>query len=273
MKKRKKMKLINNYSVIFLIILSFIALTSCQETWPGLNFEQFENTEAEELAYAVKNEDLEEIERLVKIDKINVNFQEPSKGNMLLKVAILAQKEKAIEKLLELGADPNLKDWENDESSFLFACSNFTIGLTDLDLIKKLVKYGGDVNLPQKMINEKKVYFQTPLMLSVDVAVLNPKDELFYYLIDKGADIDVYDGRSSNCVVVQVASSDRMDLLKFLIIDKKAKIPEYAQIWDEGTKDEERVSLVQYLQKKEYEKSSDNNVLRDEILDYLNHNR
>ena len=42
---------------------------------------------------------------------------------------------------------------------------------------------------------------------------------------------------------------------------------------DEGTKDEERVSLVQYLQKKEYEKSSDNNVLRNEILDYLNHNR
>lgn len=57
------MKLINNCSVIFLLILSFNALSSCQETWPGLNFEQFENTEAEELAYAVKNEDLEEIER------------------------------------------------------------------------------------------------------------------------------------------------------------------------------------------------------------------
>jgi hypothetical protein len=32
----------------------WFSIVSCQNTWPGLNFELFENTNAEELAFAVK---------------------------------------------------------------------------------------------------------------------------------------------------------------------------------------------------------------------------
>jgi ankyrin repeat protein len=263
------MKLKNNYFIkYYFFLMMWFSIVSCQNTWPGLNFELFENTNAEELAFAVKNENLEEIERIVREDHVNVNFQEPSKGNTILKVAVLAGKNNSIRKLLELGADPNLKDYEYNESAFLFSCANFSIGISDLDLIKLLVKYGADIDLEQSYKHNNGIYYQTPLMLSLDVS-FEPNDDLFFYLVGKGANINKYGENETVCLLAKVVDYDRMDLLKFLIFEKKAKIPSIIKIWKTSTKKEEPETLIQVLKNKDYDRNSKNDLLRNVLIQYL----
>jgi ankyrin repeat protein len=183
------MKWTKNLSIICFFLLLFL-LSSCEDTLKYVNFEQFDNTKAEKLADAVRNEDIDEIERIVKIDKVPVDFQEPEIGNTVLMVAVVAQKRESIKKLLELGANPNLTNKKWCESTFHLACERFLDGKCDIKLIDLLIKYGADVNFPQTYNHSNGTYFQTPLMLSVNYYVWNPDDRLFYHLIKKGADIN-----------------------------------------------------------------------------------
>lgn len=268
MLKLEKMKLINRINMMFFILL--ISLVSgCAEGWPELNYKQFDNPEIIELTKAVQSEDVNEIEQLVKIKKVSIDYQDPKNGNTLLKVAILTQKKSSIKKLLELGANPNIKNKLTDESPFLFACSNYSIGMTDIELIDLLIKNGANINSEQTYSHSNGSYFQTPLMLSVDVSETNPKDDLFYFLIEKGANINQFSSDSLGCVLWKTASYNRMDLLKFLIFQKKCIIPKIANIRDKGTKEEEKETLVKYLGDKKYEKGSKKYELRNEILEYL----
>ena len=251
------------FSIFSLIILS------CEDTLKYVTFEQFENTKAEKLANAVRNEDLEEIERIVRIDKVPVDFQEPEIGNTVLIVAVIAQKRNSIKKLLELGANPNFTNKKWCKSAFQYGCERFLDGKFDIELIDLLIKHGADVNFPQTYKHSNGTYYQTPLMLSVNYYVWNPDDRLFYHLIKKGADINKYEIDESYCIVVSVAECDRLDLLKYLLFVKKAKIPAFADISNKGKKNEQKISLIDYLKSKKYDKWSENYKLRNEIIKFI----
>ncbi len=262
------MKWTKRFSTLSFFLLLFL-FTACEDTLKHVNFEQFENTKAEKLADAVRNEDIEEIERIVKIDKVPVDFQEPEIGNTVLMVAVIAQKRNSIKKLLEMGANPNLTDKKWSQSAFQFACERFLDGKCDIELIDLLIKYGADVNLPKTYKHKNGIFYQTPLMLSVHCNVFIPDDRLFYHLIKKGADIDKYEVDESYCIVVSVAECDRLDLLKYLLLVKKAKIPAFADILNKGGKNEQKISLIDYLKSKKYDKWSENYKLKKEILQFL----
>ena len=55
---------------------------------PGYRFTNFENTKAWELAKAVQDEDVTNIERLVAENPKIINYQEPKYGNTLLMLTI-----------------------------------------------------------------------------------------------------------------------------------------------------------------------------------------
>lgn len=258
--------------IILLIVFAkiFFSFSLSSKSWPGLNYENFVNTKAESLSQAVENENLDKIEHLVNEEKIPVDFQD-SLGNTLLKVAILTEKKKSIKKLLELGANPNIRNKAN-ETPFLFACDQYKFDGSDIGLIDLMLKHGADINTAQISLPENGYYFRTPLIVSIDRSSINQRDKLFYFLINKGADINQYGQNPSFCAVVEASDADRMDLLRYLIIERKANIPEYSYIWDEGTKNEKRETLVQYLSKKDYKAGSKNYLLRKEILEYLSKN-
>lgn len=247
----------------------FTITAGCEESWPGLNYDLFKNTFAERLADAVQKENIHEIEYLVKEEKIPVNFQEPEGGETLLKVAILTQKKQSIKKLLELGADPNIRDRKFNQSPFHFACAHFTVGITDIELIDLLLKYGADINTPQTYKHSNGTYYRTPLCLSVDISERFRKDQLFYFLIKKGADINHFSPDSSGTILQTVAMHNRVDLARFLVIDKKCKIPSTFNIIEKGTKNEKKESFTKFLQRQEYKKNSNNESIRNEILKYL----
>lgn len=262
------MKWTKRLSILSFFLLLFL-FTACEDTLKYVNFEQFENTKAEKLADAVRNEDIEEIERIVKTDKVPVDFQEPEIGNTVLMVAVVAQKRNSIKKLLELGANPNLTEKKWSQSAFQLGCERFLDGKCDIELIDLLIKYGADVNFPQTYNHSNGTYFQTPLMLSVHWNVWFPDDRLFYHLIKKGADINTIGVDESSCIVVTVTSRDRLDLLKYLLFVKKAKIPALGNIKFKGTENEQRITFIDYLKSKKYDKWSENYKLKKEILQFL----
>jgi ankyrin repeat protein len=255
--------------IIYNFFIIIICLFSCQEGTSELNFKQFKYTKAADLAVAVEDEDIVGIDRIVKIDKVKVDFQEPSIGNTLLSVAILTNKKNSIKKLLELGADPNIKDRKFHESPFFLACSIFKNGGSDINLIKLLLAYNANIN--DEVISDPKISYdyKTPLIISMEDFSVNPNNELFYFLLKMGADINQFKIDPSFCPVSYAINFDRIDLLKVLIIDKKANIPDYTYIWNEGEKEEKRETLVECLKKKKYDINSKKDKLRNEILNFL----
>lgn len=213
--------------IVTLSFLMFVTVTFAEE-WPSLNYKAFQNTIGWPLALAVKSQNTKEIEKLIKVDKISVDFVD-SEGNSLLMVAILTKKEKSIKKLLEFGANPNLRSRDGD-TPFLFACSLYLETHLKLDLFKLLIKYGADINTRLFVKDERGWYFKTPLIESIDNSYRFRKDKLFYFLIEKGADIYAFADDSSTCLISELIISDRADLLKFLIFNKKIKIPTYTSI-------------------------------------------
>jgi hypothetical protein len=54
-----------------------------------------------------------------------------------------------------------------------------------------------------------------------------------------------------------------------LIFEKNAKIPTIIKIWKTSTKKEEPETLIQVLKNKDYDRNSKNDLLRNELVQYL----
>lgn len=252
---------------ILLILITISLFVSCQETWKKLNYELFYDKEIKELALAVDDEDVEKINFLVRVEKYNVNYIEPKYGQTLLKLAILTKKRKSIKKMLELGADPNIQDKLQNKSAFHFACEMYTLGATDLELIDLMLEHGADIDEPCEFNNSSGNCFDTPLQLSIDAAVYSKKDELFYHLIEKGANIDKCSKDSLSYVLRTAATFDRFDLVKYLVIEKKCHIPTVGNVYYEDGKPHNE-TVVQFFERINLHNDKYENDLK-EVIKYL----
>ena len=114
----------------------------------GDDIRLFRNSPVWELAKAVNNENIEKINRLIKDKDVPIDFQEPRFGQTLLFWATYVGREKAVEALLKLGADPNLQDHYYGDNAIIVA-SDFSYYSDDWcrsHLLKLMLKYGGDPN-------------------------------------------------------------------------------------------------------------------------------
>lgn len=250
-------------------------MSSCKNYLPGFNFNAFDNTHLKELAKAVENESIEEIEYLVKLRKIEIDYLEPEYGHSLLMLAVANNLKKSTKKLLELGANPNLKSNPLDINSveittpMFIACDKIiNTSSCELTILSLLIHYGGNVNdeLEVQYVGNDYKSKETVLMIACKYDCL----EIVNALVKAGADIDKYDYKEGLGPISNAIIYDRMEILRYLIIEKKANIPKYCfviQSHNETPRKEYTVSDM--LLKKNYNEESNDFKIKSEILAYL----
>lgn len=262
------------------ILFSLIILTffSCESYLPGFDFKLFDNTDAEKLADAVKNEDLNDIERIVKENKSLIDFHDPKFGHTLLMLAVANDLEKSTEKLLELGADPNKKSIQIGNLSaeittpMFIACSKYyKKNFCDTTILNMLIKSGGDVNAfrIEKSINEDYEVKET-LFTEATKSDCLPMIKL---LINSCIDINDYSYENGRGPITNTILLDNLNILKFLIFEKNIKIPQYVFVRHAYKNDpREELTIEEFLNEQKYDVDSENYKIRKEILEYLKNN-
>lgn len=233
------------------------------------NFKLFKGTPAEDLALAVQDQDVKKIRTILNQQKVNVDFQEKRYGNTLLMVATMNNLNTSVDELLKHGANPNLRNKEQNESAFLLACSTNNYNC-NVGIVEKMTYYGADLDSAQIFEEETDMGMHTtinntPLMIAIESDCF----ETVKLLVAKGADINKYTYYEGYGAVTVALTDDNLEIAKYLIIDCKAKIPEYCYIRNEGQPDEQRLTIKQFLEEKVYDSGSENSRLRKQIIQYL----
>jgi len=121
----------------FILILLGFSLHSCifSPLKSPKDIIHFQNTPVYELAVAVNDDDVEKIERIVKNQDIDIDYENKVWKMSVLEVAVVNKKYKAIDCLMKFGADPFLK--EKRQTAFSLAAE---IGdLKSLDIMFKYI--------------------------------------------------------------------------------------------------------------------------------------
>lgn len=258
------------------IVLGFL-LIGCDEYLPGFDFDNFKGTKAYELAIAVENENTKKIEEIIKGNKSLVDFLEPQYGHSLLMLSVANNLSESVEKLLELGANPNKRSEPvsgiNSEvtTAIFIACNKVYRRNCRTDILELLVKYGGiiDDKIDVKYLNSSYITKETPLMIATKSDCI----DLVRKIVELGADINDYSyvngkGPLSNCII-----HDNLNILEYLVIQQKAKIPNYIfvrQAYNNSPRQE--LTLIEFLNEQNYPKNSNNYKYKDLIIRYLNKN-
>lgn len=261
-----------------LFSLTILTFFSCECYLPGFDFKLFDNTDAEKLADAVKNEDLDDIERIVKENKTLIDFHDPKFGHTLLMLAVANDLEKSTGKLLELGADPNKKSIQIGNLSaeittpMFIACSKYyKKNFCDTTILNMLIKHGGNVNT-NRIVKFLGADYETKETLLTEASNFDclPVIEL---LINSGIDINDYSYENGYGPISRAIIQDNLKILKYLIFEKKIKIPDYVYVRHAYKNDpREELTIQELLNEKKYDVDSENYKIRKEILEYLKNN-
>lgn len=261
----------------YLFFLFFLVLSSCENYLPGFDFKSFDKTLVSELADAVKNENIKQIEFLVKSKKLPIDYLDPKFGHSLLMLSVANNLEKSTSKLLELGANPNLKSRKLEgvevNTAMFIACSDYlNQNNCKTNILNSLIRGGGNVNdtINVSFVGADYLVSVTPLMEASKGKCLN----IVKFIVENGANINNYDYKEGQGPITNAIIQDRMEILRYLIIEKKATIPKYCfvvQAYNETKRQE--YTVTEFLKKKKYRLGSENAKIKDEILNYLKENK
>jgi hypothetical protein len=256
--------------VICTIVILNFSRCHPQSTAPGYEFSNFDNTPLFELANAVKNEDTNAILSIIKKGTINVNYFDPRYHQPLLTLSIWHDKIQSTTKLLKLGADPNVRSPNDSMTPFLMACS-LPPDYDNKELVLRLlIKYGADVNTTQhyteKLSNNLTHRVKTCALFYI---CYNGTLSEMKLLIDNGADLTKFPKNGPESLICQAVLNTRLDILRYLLIDKKLPIPDYCVIRDGRTANEKKIGLRQLILERQEIKNSYQQELENEILIFL----
>ncbi|MCB5228432.1 ankyrin repeat domain-containing protein, partial [Alishewanella sp. 16-MA] len=126
----------------------------------------------------LKSSNLDDVKAFIESENFNINL--PNKdGRTLLVAAVLSDDFKMAEKLLKLGANPNLIYSDYKGKSVMGWAASYK----NDSYLKLLIKYDGDINL----IQENQRTLPTPIF---DAIAANRHENL-RFLIENGANLDV----------------------------------------------------------------------------------
>lgn len=262
-----------------IILLLTLLLFSCGEAeLPGYKYSLYENSPVSELALAVKADDPNWINTILKDSTINVNYQERKFGKSLLEVAIVNQKKKAFLSLLKNGADPNLRGLDVGHSiistPFITACMS---GGTERFFcntyyMEKLLDYGADPNSYEIRITPDGFSHQVHALL----ITISKKSEVgddcikpIKLLIESGANIDEATDKNGYGAITKSLILDRLKIAKYLIINQQATILDTVYVRREGTPAEQALSISDLLLEEDYTNEPEKRKYKLEILEYL----
>jgi ankyrin repeat protein len=248
-----------------------VACCQCQTKGylPGFDFSLFRNTPAALLARAVESEDTASIHKYVLANTSLLNYQEEKFGNSLLALAVVNNKKLSVSSLLDLGADPNLIN-RYGKSPFLCACA-YQIELENpKEMLLKLLSHGADVNstatdTTTDESGRRKNRPATALQLLCSFGTL----ETVKILVEHGASLVNY-GKNDSAILSKATIAGNLEILKYLMIDKKAPIPDYVVIRQPGTRNARKMTITDILTESNFAAGAQNTeYLVPEILAYL----
>lgn len=189
-------------------------------------------TPVQNLASAVNNQNVKQIEKLAKEQPDIINYQESQFGMTLLLWSVGMEKYEAAKALLECGADPNIiGTWEGGTALYRAAGYSFidTDAKKDAKYVKLLLEYGADPNIGfiGNDHNNSDEIGTTPLMASIGCGIEKTKA-----LVEVGADINyrLPSGKTASIMALDMGGPnttfEAMLYAHYLIVEKGAKVTE-----------------------------------------------
>jgi hypothetical protein len=196
----------------------------------GYSFDLFKGTPVEKVAIAAKHNNLKNILFFLKDTNIDLEYRDKKWGQTILMVAVMNNKHKVIEALLQGGANPNTLDFMNLTALMRHTDVSFNGRRCDIKTTKLLLQYGANLNLECnfKRTEETKempyALYQTTAFISAcgSECLAHIK-----YLVYMGADINQWVGDESSCALSKELIHERMDVVRYLLIDLNARIPPF----------------------------------------------
>lgn len=150
----------NISKVLFFSIFTIYA--SCQtkkSEMIGTDWNLFKETPAWEYAKAVRDQEIVRFDKILAESKLDIDYEESKFGRSVLQVAVLNNLDKSVQKLLELGADPNHYSKTEGKTALHDAVGVFQHN-DDTTVLSLLLKHNGDPNAfthPQAGADPKNV--------------------------------------------------------------------------------------------------------------------
>ncbi len=240
------------------------------------NIKIYKDTPVWELALAVKNQNIDVIEKKAKDNPDLLNYQEPKYGATLLLWAVGMEKYNSTEALLKCGADPNIasKQYKTfSEETPLSLAAGFSWvdndAKKDPKYVKLLLKYGADPNWCFVGSEYGIEPGTSILMESIGCGIEKTKA-----LVEAGADIN-HKTKSGETAAVKALRAGwnstlaGIEYAHYLIVEKKAKISEpYYRRKSSGNEDlNDKFFPVNTLRRWVYDLDSEEHKIKMEIVD------
>jgi hypothetical protein len=184
----------------------------------GNDYRLFQDTPAWHLAKAVEAGDTSRIRKEVKEDKINPDYQESRFGNSLLMISIMNSQYNSVKILLDLGANPNLKDKYRGSSPVIEAADN-----NDPKYLKLLLSYKEDpIAIEDIPVKEGDLARETALNRAINPLDVNGLQKV-KLLVEAGADINYSNESNPAYTTLPLADAfiaNKMDIVLYLLKKK-----------------------------------------------------
>lgn len=258
----------NKKLIIFVILLCFVVFFSCKRELPGLNESLFANTQVERMAKAIGNNNLKELNTILQNESANINFQEQKYGNTILMFAVGNDRVDAIKILLKHGADPNIQSWYDSSNATILAAEDY-FQSCDTSIMHELIKHNANLNIVQHINRTYENGMHTNLKTTpLLIAIKNNCFNMVKCLVNNGANINVKIDSTGFGAIADAIIYENLGIAKYLIVEKRAKIPPYCFTREfQGV--QQKLSVIDLLNEKDYDKSEANYKLKQEILNYL----
>lgn len=205
------------------------------------------------LAQAVKRQNVSKIKQLVSQGKVNVNYQEPRFGKTLLIWAVLTDRYKSAQALLENGADPDIRDTYSGTSALMEAADNEDSS----NFIRLLLKHGADPNIDAGAKEPNRI--ATPL-----IAASKKRLESVELLVEAGAEIDYV--TSHGAAALDAAfMRDQVETVMYLLMEKGADFDRVFTIRTDGSE----VRIADLLRRWVFPLNSDDYRKKMQIVAFL----
>jgi len=244
----------------------------------GFKFTLMKNTPVWALAQAVKQEDVDEIKRLIQEEKVNVNYQEHQSRihTTLLHLAVANDKLQSVKALLENGAQQNITNSMDEYPIHYILLKEYSYKHR-LEILRLLLNYGADPNPQTKPIykNDTVPHYSWPLMM---YAVDNL--ECTKLLLEYGADINYKNSDETGWSYpiwlhvfrwddLHDNDNNKVFVAKYLIVDKHLPIPDTLYVTKNPGQKEFCSTTLQKIQESKFTTPA-RQAAKEEILAYLN---
>lgn len=230
----------------------------------GNDYRLFQGTPVWNLAKAVEDENISEIKRIVKEDKIDIDFKESKFGNTLLMLTIINEQFNSCETLLELGASPKIHNNASGSSAIIYAAGVNSTSGDNVEFLKLILMHGGDPNdLEVGARKTGNTSRNTPLIMACGNTnkIVSPIEKV-KILIEFGADIN-YKNEYGTTALKMAYMQAHLDVVLYLL-KKGADFNE--PIYN---RDEKDIFLWDDLREQTYPLDSKQYKYKMEIVEFL----